>query len=354
MLIFQDKLGRYFTEKDYSKDQDLDLVTIDTSAFTKERVYKIEHEDFVATIPATMTLEDLDQDLLEQGFTTRLYAPKHYTLSRIIAEDWQHNLQRQVLGLEVVDINGQLTRSGSKVIKNVSGYDLNKLYIGSFNTLAIIHSLTLRLEALPDKQYKLRLDLSNLDIKKILNNKSLDFYYHLESNFFDDFFELSFEYHASQLLLEIAFAGKAHLAQTRVSKILHQLKNFKALLGLSLEQLEQITVSEIKYAKSYPNSNPKAEIHAKLSDLAQIFTELIQSHPNTKIKLLPFQSRIDFYCINASLPKVSLPSYIMFYPVTYQSRVFEKREIQNIFERKIIEELKDIYDPRNKLNPEMI
>jgi len=43
-----------------------------------------------------------------------------------------------VLGLEVVLGTGERTRCGGRVVKNVTGYDLAKLYVGSLGTLAVI------------------------------------------------------------------------------------------------------------------------------------------------------------------------------------------------------------------------
>lgn len=53
--------------------------------------------------------------------------------------------RNQILGMRVVQSNGTVVKSGGRVVKNVSGYDLNKLYIGSFGTLGIITELTFKL-----------------------------------------------------------------------------------------------------------------------------------------------------------------------------------------------------------------
>ena len=45
--------------------------------------------------------------------------------------------------------SGTVVKSGGKVVKNVAGYDLNKLYIGSYGTLGIITEVTLKLSPLP-------------------------------------------------------------------------------------------------------------------------------------------------------------------------------------------------------------
>ena len=57
--------------------------------------------------------------------------------------------RRYVLGLEAVLADGTLVRTGSKAVKNVVGYDLTQLLVGSEGTLAIITAVTLRLIPLP-------------------------------------------------------------------------------------------------------------------------------------------------------------------------------------------------------------
>ncbi len=54
-----------------------------------------------------------------------------------------------VLGLRVVLPDGERIRCGGKVIKNVSGYDMNKLFIGSLGSLGIITEATVKLLPLP-------------------------------------------------------------------------------------------------------------------------------------------------------------------------------------------------------------
>jgi glycolate oxidase FAD binding subunit len=54
-----------------------------------------------------------------------------------------------VLGMTVALSDGTLAHSGSKVIKNVAGYDLGKLFCGSFGTLGLILSVSVRLHPLP-------------------------------------------------------------------------------------------------------------------------------------------------------------------------------------------------------------
>ena len=64
--------------------------------------------------------------------------------------------KRYVLGLEAVLPTGEIVETGGKVVKNVVGYDLTQLLVGSEGTLAIITRIVLRLVPLPPVQATLR------------------------------------------------------------------------------------------------------------------------------------------------------------------------------------------------------
>lgn len=54
-----------------------------------------------------------------------------------------------VIGTRVANAEGMLTKAGGRVVKNVAGYDLNKLYAGSFGTAGVIVELSFKLHPLP-------------------------------------------------------------------------------------------------------------------------------------------------------------------------------------------------------------
>ncbi|MCG8419980.1 MAG: FAD-binding oxidoreductase [Proteobacteria bacterium] len=66
------------------------------------------------------------------------------------------SLRELVIGMTVVLPDGTVARSGSKVIKNVAGYDLCKLYSGSLGTLGLVVELIVRLHPLPDTSRTVR------------------------------------------------------------------------------------------------------------------------------------------------------------------------------------------------------
>jgi len=68
-----------------------------------------------------------------------------------------------VLGLEVVTATGEIVRVGGKMIKNVSGYDLIRLYTGSEGTLGVITEITVRLLPLPEAKRTLLAMFDQLD-----------------------------------------------------------------------------------------------------------------------------------------------------------------------------------------------
>jgi FAD/FMN-containing dehydrogenase len=66
-----------------------------------------------------------------------------------------------VLGMEFVTGNGDVIRSGGRVVKNVAGFDLTRLVVGSWGTLGVITEATIRLRARPAQIRTLAVEVSD-------------------------------------------------------------------------------------------------------------------------------------------------------------------------------------------------
>jgi glycolate oxidase FAD binding subunit len=68
-----------------------------------------------------------------------------------------------ITGIKAVFPNGDIVVSGGKTVKNVSGYDMCKVLIGSFGTLGIICEVTFKLLPLPEKEATLWIPFATID-----------------------------------------------------------------------------------------------------------------------------------------------------------------------------------------------
>ncbi len=135
-----------------------DAADVVVSTARLNRLLEHAHGDMTATVEAGMTLSALQEALSAHGQLLALDPPwpEHATIGGIIAADASGSLRVRystmrdlLLGVEVALSDGTLARSGGKVVKNVAGYDLMKLFTGSLGTLGVITSATVRLHPLP-------------------------------------------------------------------------------------------------------------------------------------------------------------------------------------------------------------
>ncbi len=124
-----------------------------------DQVLEYEPADLTVTVEAGIRLAMLQERLAEHGQYLSLDPPyaNRCTIGGMTATNasgpsrLRYGSTRDlVLGMRVIQSSGTVVKSGGKVVKNVAGYDLNKLYLGSFGTLGIITEVSLKLQPLPE------------------------------------------------------------------------------------------------------------------------------------------------------------------------------------------------------------
>jgi glycolate oxidase subunit GlcD len=123
----------------------------------------IEHEpaDLIAIAEAGVKLTDFNAKLAENGQWLPLDPPDdgRATLGGVVAtgiggpQQFGYGRPRgSVIGMKVVLGDGSIIKAGGRVVKNVAGYDLCKLFTGSYGSLGIITELNFKLRPRPARE----------------------------------------------------------------------------------------------------------------------------------------------------------------------------------------------------------
>ena len=134
----------------------------------------LEHtpEDMTVTVEAGVTLAALQIALAQRGQWLPIDPPNpgSLTLAHLLSTNTSGprrygfgTIRDHLIGLEVALADGRLVRSGGKVVKNVAGYDLLKLFVGARDTLGLIVEATFKLLPLPETEHFVRARCPSLD-----------------------------------------------------------------------------------------------------------------------------------------------------------------------------------------------
>jgi glycolate oxidase FAD binding subunit len=134
-------------------------LALDLSRMNRILVY--EPRDLTLGIEPGGTCADLDRELRQKGQFLPIAPPfgDRATLGGMVAAGMDSPLRYGygatrdfLLGVEFVTGEGLISKSGGRVVKNVTGYDLHKLFVGSLGTLGIITRLNFRTFPLPPRR----------------------------------------------------------------------------------------------------------------------------------------------------------------------------------------------------------
>lgn len=134
---------------------------IDIIVSTEHINQLIEHAvgDLTVTVEAGMKFAQIQEILAKSGQTLALdpAAPELATIGGIVATADTGSLRQryggvrdQLLGITFIRADGEIAKAGGRVVKNVAGYDLMKLFTGAYGTLGIISQVTFRVYPIPE------------------------------------------------------------------------------------------------------------------------------------------------------------------------------------------------------------
>jgi len=126
-----------------------------------DQVIDYPARDMTITVQAGMTVVSLQAILAREKQRLPIDVPHadRATIGGILATNvsgprrygWG-TLRDYVIGISVVNDLGQEVKAGGRVVKNVAGYDMCKLYVGALGTLGVITQVTFKLRPLPAEQ----------------------------------------------------------------------------------------------------------------------------------------------------------------------------------------------------------
>ncbi|MDN4523049.1 FAD-binding oxidoreductase [Fictibacillus sp. NE201] len=147
----------------------------------------VEHTvgNMTITVKAGTTFHELQTYLAQHQQRVSLDPawPEHATIGGIVASNESgpkrlgYGSSRDVvIGLRLVYPDGSIIRSGGKVVKNVAGYDMNKLFIGSMGTLGVVSEVVLKLRPLAKYESLVLLTFpdGNLETVRLFANSLLE------------------------------------------------------------------------------------------------------------------------------------------------------------------------------------
>lgn len=127
--------------------------------------------DMTITAEAGIRMSELSKLLAAERQRLPIDVPQaeQATLGGVIATNWSGSrrfgcgtMRDYVIGITAVDASGREFKAGGRVVKNVAGYDICKLLVGSNGSLAIITQVTLKLRPIPEASALVRLTFDSL------------------------------------------------------------------------------------------------------------------------------------------------------------------------------------------------
>ncbi|HIG88786.1 FAD-binding protein [Candidatus Thioglobus sp.] len=101
-------------------------------------------EELVMTVKAGTTIAELKKQLSKNNQSLTFYTKDDSASIGAVYTNGGQDISDSVLGVQIIDGNGELLNFGGQVMKNVAGYDVARLLVGSKGKLAVITQISFK------------------------------------------------------------------------------------------------------------------------------------------------------------------------------------------------------------------
>jgi glycolate oxidase len=263
-------------------DEENLTVTVQPGVITLKMIQAVEQKDlFYPPDPSSMKISTIGGNINECSGGLR-------GLKYGVTRDY-------VLGLEVVLPNGDIIRTGGKLAKDVAGYDLTNLFVGSEGTLGIVTEATLKLIPIPESKKTLLALFEDIDaaaktVSAIIANKitpaTLEFLDQPTCEVVEDFAKVGLPTDAKAVLL-IEQDGPPEIVEKDMAKISEICLDGKAIsvkIAKSQEEAEALSTARRAALSALARLKPTTILEdatvprSKISDMVKAINEIAKKY----------------------------------------------------------------------------
>jgi len=141
------------------------------------RVLELAPDDMTVTVEAGLSLGALQKELAQHRQWLPIDPPnaENVSIHELLSQDLSGprrfgygTIREHLIGMRVVLADGRVIKSGGKVVKNVAGYDLARLFIGARDNLGIIVEGTFKVRPMPQLERIVASEVEASDANKVL------------------------------------------------------------------------------------------------------------------------------------------------------------------------------------------
>lgn len=235
---------------------------------------ELAEEDFTVKVSAETLLEDLDAELKKYEQISELDTAAELSIGEILEQNLSLNCHKLCLGLEMEHADGSISKCGGQVIKNVAGYDMAKLHIGSMGRFGKIKSAFLRTSKLMPLEMNMVANLENLDQILKLPDWKLS--------------SAKIESSLSGHQIKYKIWGDKDLLNLRREKIIKLIPEFSS---------ESANFTEQYFTKEYPSKKNRIEFFTSSHELYDLIKILeAELSPGERVISYPLKNQVNYYC----------------------------------------------------------